>query len=150
MFRHLGRFAPLALCLFAIVIAMGGCSEWWEEEEEEEEEVELTPMEKLAGTYELVEKQVIWMGSIEEPPTSGTLRLRPEGNGWSTTYVFADGDSDARVGLLWTANTTTITFIESERFTWSEDYTWEGKFLKLEYFAPEWSETQTEKWRKTD
>lgn len=49
----LGTFAPLALCLFALVIAMGGCSEWWDDEEEEE--VELTPMQKLAGTYVLVE-----------------------------------------------------------------------------------------------
>lgn len=27
MFRHLGRFALLALCLFALVIAMGSCGE---------------------------------------------------------------------------------------------------------------------------
>ena len=36
MFRQLGRFAPLALCLFAIVIAMGGCGG---EDIDDEEEV---------------------------------------------------------------------------------------------------------------
>ena len=41
MFRQLGRFAPLALCLFAIAIAMGGCSEWWDDPEEEEEELKV-------------------------------------------------------------------------------------------------------------
>ena len=150
MFKRLGMFAVLAVCLFAIAIVMVGCSEWWEDDDEEEEEVELTPMEKLTGTYSLVEREVIWMGSTEEPPTSGTLRLRPEGNGWSTTFEFADRDAEARLGTTWTANTTAITFIDTDGFHWSEDYTLKGKFLTLDYFAPEWSETQTEKWRKID
>ena len=53
MFRHLGRFAVLALCLFAIVIAMGSCG--GDDTDEEEVEVEI---EKPPTAEELFERQL--------------------------------------------------------------------------------------------
>ena len=154
MFRQFGRFAPLALCLFAITIVMGcgGSSGWWngEEEEEEEEEVELTPMEKLAGTYELVESEEIWFGDIEEPPTSGTLRLRPEGNGWTRTHKSEDGSSSGETGTVWIANATTIAFVDGDGVRNEEDYTLDGKFLTLALISSDGDYSLIEKWRKID
>lgn len=150
MFRHLGRFALLALCLFAITIVMGcgGSSGWWNGEEEEE--VELTPMQKLTGTYSLVEFESIQDNEVDEPPNSGKLHLRPEGNGWLLTLEYEDLEDYGGAGPTWTANDTTITFTASDGTRWSEDYTLEGKLLTLSFFDEDDEYARLEKWRKID
>ena len=47
MFKRLGRFSVLAVCLFAIAIVMVGCGPGEDDEDTHEE--------KLAGVYDLVE-----------------------------------------------------------------------------------------------
>ena len=131
----------LAVCLFAIVIVMGGCSEWWEEE--------LTPMEKLAGTYLLVEVEIVQGRSVVEGPESGKLQLRPEGNGWIVTGVDKDGDAIGNAGPTWTADATTITFIDSDGNRSVQDYTLEGKLLTKTEIDDDYAAI-FEKWRKTD
>ena len=144
MFRQLGTFAPLALCLFALAIAMGmgDC--------DDDPQVELTPMEKLAGTYSLVESEVLVDNEVLEPPNYGKLHLRPEGNGWIVTFEYEEGDSSGNSGATWTANATTITFIDSDGDRWIEDYTLEGKFLTLSYFDENNDVAIIEKWRNID
>lgn len=145
MFRQFGRFAPLALCLFTLAIVMGSCSEWWDDEEEE-----LTPMEKLAGTYSIVESKVILDNEVLEPPNSGQLHLRPEGKGWIVTFEYEAGDSSGNSGATWTANATTVTFIDSDGDRWVEDYTLEGKFLTLSFFDEDNDVAIIETWRNID
>ena len=151
MFKRLGIFAVLAVCLFAIVIVMVGC----EREDKidppivppvEETKVELTPMEKLAGTYSLVESTQVYVEGDIWKAVSGKLHLRPGGNGWLTTFEDEDGDSTGVSGPTWTANATTITFITSGD-RWVEDYTWEGKVLTLAFFGDD-DFARIEKWRK--
>ena len=121
MLKHLGTFAVLAVCLFAL--AMVGCGP-------DEEE---TPMEKLAGTYTLIDRLVVSNGSIfprEELP--GNLHLMPEGNGWSRTI---DGDSYS--GPTWSATDTTITMVTDSGVSSPEDYTLVGKVLLI-VFESDW------------
>ena len=140
MFQQLGRFAPLALCLFTLAIVMGSCNR--------EDPVELTPMEKLSGPYSLVESEVLVDNEVREPPNYGKLHLRPEGNGWIVTFEYEEGDSSGNSGATWTANATTITFIDSDGERWVEDYTLEGKFLTLSFFDEDNDVAIIEKWRK--
>ena len=151
MFKHLGRFSVLAVCLFAL--AMVGCGNGDEKIDPpivppvEEKQVELTPMEKLTGTWSLVESTgVDGDGDVLRQDVSGQLILRPEGNGWLVTYVDEDGDSRGNSGQTWSANATTITFIVSggERFV--ERYTLEGSFLTVSSFDEDLA--FVEKWRK--
>ena len=118
MFKHLGRFGVLAVCLFAL--AMVGCGP-------DEEE---TPMEKLAGTYTLIDREIVSRGSVlPREDLSGHLHLMPEGNGWSRTI---GGDSDS--GPTWSATDTTITKVpDSGEESWTEDYTLVGTVLTLVY-----------------
>ena len=152
-FKHLGTFALLAVCLFAIVIAMGGC----EREEDDPPPppppppppVELTPMEKLTGTYSYVESEEVVGFDVRESPVSGRMHLRPGGNGWLWTYEFEDRDSYGRSGPTWSANATTLTFIASDGERWVEDYTLEGKVLTVASFAESDDElSYIETWRK--
>ena len=155
MFRYLGRFVVLAVCLFAIAIVMVGCGNGDEKIDPpidppvEEKQVELTPMEKLTGTYSLVEREAVVGVDVLESTVSGKLHLRPGGNGWLVTYEFEDGDSSGFSGPTWTANATTITFIASDGDRWVEDWTLEGKVLTLALFAEDAEDTTyIEKWRK--
>ena len=151
MFKRLGIFAILAVCLFAIVMVMVGC-----EREDEidkpivpppvETQVELTPMEKLAGTYSWVEGEGVVDFEVQDPPVSGSLHLRPGGNGWLATFNLQDGDSFGNSGSTWTANATAITFIDSDGDRFVEDYTLEGKVLTLTRFDEDGAFIQ--KWRK--
>ena len=153
MFRYLGRFALLAVCLFAIVIVMGGCGT--DEDDPPPDKpveivtpppVELTPMEKLTGSYSWVEGDSVFENTVNTPTTSGKLHLRPGGNGWLATYEDEDGDSFGSSGPTWSANATTLTLIASDGERWVEDYTLEGKVLTLFYLDDVFS--YIEKWRK--
>ena len=119
MFRHLGRFSVLAVCLFAIVIVMVGCGP-------DEEE---TPMEKLAGTYTLIGGEVITGGfTSSREGLPGNFHLMPEGNGWSLTI---DGSSVSEP--TWSATDTTLTYVTDSGVTETKDYTLVGKVLTLVY-----------------
>lgn len=148
MLKHLGISSILAVCLFAM--AMGGCNREDPPPDKPIEivtpPVELTPMEKLAGTYSLVESELVSGGQVDNPPVSGRLHLRPGGNGWLVTYVDEDGDSFGDSGPTWTANATTISFVSSEDEGGVEEYTLEGKFLTLSTFDAGFA--FIEKWRK--
>ena len=155
-FKQLGTFALLAVCLFAIVIAMGGCER--EEDDPPPDKpveivtpppVELTPMEKLTGTYSYVEGEAVVGLEVQDPPVSGRMHLRAGGNGWLWTYEYEDGDSFGNSGPTWSANATTLTTIESDGTRWVEDYTLEGKVLTVASFAESDDESSyIEKWRK--
>ena len=154
MFRYLGRFGVLAVCLFAIVIVMGGCGGDDDPPPDKPVEivtppvVELTPMEKLTGSYSLVESESVTANQVSLI-ISGRLHLRPGGNGWLATYEDEDGDSFGGSGPTWTANATTITFIDSGGETWTDDYTLEGKVLTLANLDTELDESAyIDKWRK--
>ena len=119
MFKRLGRFAVLAVCLFAIAIVMVGCGPGEEE----------TPMEKLAGTYTFIGQTLIAGGvtsSYEDLP--GNLHLMPEGNGWSQTI-----DRSSVSGPTWSATDTTLTTVTDSGVTSTGDYTLVGKVLTLVY-----------------
>ena len=146
MFRYLGRFVVLAVCLFALAIVMVGCGEGEVNPPLPPPPPVETPMEKLTGTWLLVEATAIFGGNVTTPPVSAELHLRPEGNGWIATYVSASGDSSGASGPTWTANATTITYIDSDGERRVEDYTLEGKFLTLASFDENFS--RIEKWRK--
>ena len=155
MFKRLGILGVFAVCLFAITIVMVGCGA--DEDDPPPDKpieivtppVELTPMEKLTGTYSLVEREAVVGVDVLESTVSGKLHLRPGGNGWLVTYEFEDGDSSGFSGPTWTANATTITFIASDGDRWVEDWTLEGKVLTLALFAEDAEDTTyIEKWRK--
>ena len=148
MFRYLGRFAVLAVCLFAIVIVMVGCGA--DEDDPPPPPPEETPMEKLTGTYSFVERIRVYNEEVHESPVSGKLHLRPGGNSWIATYEWEAGDSSGRSGPTWTADATTITLIYSDGFRLVQEYTLEGKLLTLILFDSDGQSTltQTDKWRK--
>lgn len=133
----------LAVCLFAMAMAIVGCGGDDEDEKPPPPPV-LTPMEKLAGNYSYVEGI-----SIDEDSdlVSGEMHLRPEGRGWIVVYEFKDEDSRRYAGPTWSATDTTITFIDSrDQVSVIENYTLEGKFLTLASF--EAGDEFILKWRK--
>lgn len=147
MLKQLGISAILAVCLFAMAIV--GCNR---EDPPPDKPIEIvkppekTPMEKLAGTYSLVESELVSGGEVDNPPVSGRLHLRPGGNGWLVSYEYEDGESDGSAGPTWSANATTISFMGSENEGGVEEYTLEGKFLILSTFDTRFA--WIEKWRK--
>ena len=116
MFKQLGRFAVLAVCLFAL--AMVGCGP-------DEEE---TPMEKLAGSYEFSDHV-----TVNVPLVGGSFEFSPGGNTWSLHYLWEDGRTHSDSGPTWSATDTTITFTNSTGLTWTDDYTLVGEVLTLFY-----------------
>ena len=151
MFKRLGTFAVLAVCLFAIVIVMGGCNRDDPPPDKPIEivkpPVELTPMEKLTGTYSLLESDEVLLDGEVLIAVSGSLHFRPGGNGWLVTVEYEDGDSYGDSGPTWTANATAITFILSDGERLVEEYTLEGKVLTLASFTED-DFARIEKWRK--
>ena len=131
MFRHLGRFAPLALCLFAIVIVMGSCGTDDPPPppiEVEPTPVEPTPMEKLTGTW--LKTQEVYGEHIFSMSEEGlTIReiLKPNGNGWTYTVNGVTKSS----GPKWSANATTITYTWPDGSSNSMEYTFIGRILIL-------------------
>ena len=147
-FKHLGRFGVLAVCLFAIVIVMGGCG--GDEDDPPPDKpveivtppVELTPMEKLAGTYWYAEENV-----DSELLDFGKLNLGHGGTGWSLTYEWRDDGTPTTLnsGPSWSASAATITYVYSDGRSDSQDYTLVGKTLTLTY-----RDSTIRKWRKMD
>ena len=151
MFRQLGHFAPLALCLFTLVIAMGSCGEPIDEmmppptpPPTPPPPVEETPMEKLAGTYELVEHE---SDTPENAAISGDMYLRPGGSTWEIRVNLENEATGTNQGPAWSANATTITFTNTSGPDNVVEYTLEGKVLAI---TPIEASTETLKWRKTD
>ena len=153
MLKYLGRFGVLAVCLFAIVIVMGGCNRDDPPPDKPTEIVKPpvetqteTPMEKLAGTYSFIEGESVVDFEVLEPPASAKFHLRPEGNGWLATFESRDGDSFGNSGPTWTANATTLTLIASDGERLVSEYTLAGKVLTLSAFNEDGA--RIEKWRK--
>ena len=150
MFKQLGRFGVLAVCLFAIVIVMVGCNgnggggEGGNGNGKGTEiikpEVE-TPMEKLAGTYTLVEIRV---GNeiIRPPDMSGDLNLyRLSGYPYDMSLTVL-GNPLGRVSGTWSADETTIT-LDGDR----SPYSWDGTHLT--FAVPTDDGLANVKWRQT-
>ena len=153
MFKRLGTFVVLAVCLFAIAIVMGSCGG-------DDTDDDDSPMGKLTGTYSFVKSEQIWHNveqerllaqEAREPPDYvGELRLRPEGNGWTATFEDKDGDRiGGNSGPTWTANDTTITFTDSDGEQWREDYTLEGQLLTMTREDVDGDYTNISTWRNT-
>ena len=141
MFKRLGIFAILAVCLFAIVIVMVGCERDEGEKKTEivKPPVEETPMEKLPGIYELGE-----LGSREP---NGDLTLQPKLLFLGIMFLYPSSDGSSGYDS-YESNGSIRAFGESTRWeneTWSADeatirltiagnrtpYTWNGKYLTM-------------------
>ena len=134
MLRHLGTFAVLAVCLFAIVIVMVGCGR---EDPPPPPPAEETPAEKLAGSYELVE--TVGDSGITRPPdVAGDLLLLP-GVLTYTMSITTAGETLFANGS-WGADDTHITF-DGSRYR----YSWDGTYLT--FSNPDVSSLSL-KWRK--
>ena len=148
MLKHLGISSILAVCLFAMV--MGGCNREDPPPDKPIEivtpPVELTPMEKLAGSYSFVEGTRVVENGVEISPHSGRMHLRPGGNSWLVALEPEDRELEGYSGPTWTANATTITFIESDGTSEAWEYTLEGKFLTMTFVYE--NGATLEKWRK--
>ena len=122
MFRYLGRFSVLAVCLFAIVIVMVGCNGG---EKKIDPPIvtlpEKTPGEKLAGRYELVE--TVGDSGITRPPdVAGDLLLLDVLGTYNMSITIA-GETRFANGS-WGADDTHITF-DGTRYR----YSWDGTYL---------------------
>ena len=151
MLKHLGTFAILAVCLFTM--AMGDCNR----DDTEGGGVELidnepTPMEKLAGIYELVELQDLKQGGavVSPPNIVGVLSLFPyygpssdSNNEASIWFRFIDGDISEIEGT-WSADEATITLFR----VMSTGYTWDGTYLTLFRLAYDGGLEMRTKWRQ--
>ena len=119
MFKRLGIFAVLAVCLFAITIVMVGCNG---------EDDEDTHEEKLAGVYDLVE-----MGgdfAVVAPPTvTGIFTLLSTGD-WSMNIRWDDGSTLGNSGSSWSATETTLTTTDYDGITENTSYRWVGERLE--------------------
>ena len=103
MFRQFGRFAPLALCLFAIVIAMGGCGDEVNFKDEVEE-IDLPPTssplaDKIVGSY--------FTGSGSVPGWEGYLTLSSD-NTFQIRWIGRTRSEDT--GRWTVVDGTTLTF----------------------------------------
>ena len=148
MFKRLGIFAILAVCLFAIVIVMGGCDPDDPPPPPPivppvETKVE-TPMEKLAGSYSLVEAQAGNEPAARPPGFSGKMFLFTAGGSTYTMSLGPAGNQGHYTGT-WSADQTHLTF-DGDRFL----YTWDGTHLTFSIPDPNGGpETLNLKWRQT-
>lgn len=80
------------------------------------------------------------------------MTLRPDGNGWITTFEYEDEAPLGSSGPAWPANATTITFTGSDGDRWSNDYTLEGKLLTMTFIGMYDGDSYASigKWRKID
>ena len=138
MFKRLGRFAVLAVCLFAIAIVMGGCNR---DDPPPPPPIELpteTPGQKLTGQYELVET-VGDSGVTRPPDITGDLFLF-DLLGTYTMSITIAGETRSVVNGSWGADDTHIT-LDGTRLR----YSWDGTYLT--YSNPDGSSLSL-KWRK--
>ena len=152
MFKRLGTFAVLAVCLFAIAMVMVGCGrddppidkpiDPPPVEKPIVPKVE-TPLEKLAGSYNLVE---VFDGiiTLRIPEVDGRLYME-EGGGdwfWSLNFVNLDNGLVKNSGETWSPSATGIAFITSDGEWLGTEYTLVGSLLTLE------RDDLITKWRK--
>ena len=143
MFKHLGRFAILAVCLFAIVIVMVGCGPDDPPPPPPPPPLVETPMEKLIGVYELAELVVERDGgsvTLRPPTVSGSLGLFSD-NTFSLFTIGAEGNVQEFEGP-WTADGTHIT-LDGDR----SQYSWDGTHLTI--FGVSGGTKTRFKWRKS-
>ena len=127
MFKRLGRFGVLAVCLFAIVIVMVGCNR----EDPPPPLPEETPAEKLTGIYELVESRYP-DGIILRPPSiTGKMFLYNSDTLRNALYLTsADGDT-FNMEFTWSMDETYFLDNVGDRLS----YTWDGTHLNLTFSA---------------
>ena len=138
MFRHLGTFAVLAVCLF--VLAMGDCGNGNGGKKIDSPIIDPpteTPMEKLTGRYELVE--TVGDSGITRPPdVVGDLVLLAVLDTYTMSITIA-GETRF-VNGSWGADDTHITF-DGTKYR----YSWDGTYLT--FSNPDGSSLSL-KWRK--
>ena len=151
MFKRLGIFAILAVCLFAIVIVMVGCNGNGGEggngngkgTEIIKPKVE-TPAEKLAGTYSLVEVRHPDGRILRPPSITGEMFLRNSDTISNALYLTsADGDT-ADMEFTWSADETYFLDEVGDRIS----YTWDGTHLTLPIPLPGGGLPAVTSWRK--
>ena len=146
MFRHLGRFGVLAVCLF--VLAMGGCDIPLNSVNVPSTQpsvlggYNLPPDDmkvKLAGVYRLVE--VSDAGVTQRAPAVDGVLVLPL-NGKASISQFGPGfrEPASSKSMTWNADKTHLIFPGGKRF-----YSWDGRFLT--FFEPN---GVVSKWVKTD
>ena len=147
MFKRLGRFAILAVCLFAL--AMVGCNGGeggngnGKGTEIIKPKVE-TPSEKFAGTYELVEVRSPDGRILRPPSITGKMFLRNSDTISNALYLTsADGDTIA-LEFTWSVDETYFLDKVGDRIS----YTWDGTHLNLPFPFPGGVQPVATIWRK--
>ena len=127
MFKHLGRFVVLAVCLFTIAIVMVGCGA--DEDDPPPPPppppVEETPAENLVGSYTLVSTQRGGK-TVFPPDLSGKMFLSPPGGIRSSIYLGLGDDLTPFIEFTWSADSTHLT-LGGDR----TPYTWDGTHLSF-------------------
>lgn len=160
MFKHLGTFGILAVCLFAMTMAIVGCGRDDPpppppiEILPEETKVE-TQVEKLQGTYILVEIEVSDDGGaviLRPPALRGSLLLHGDyGPGNDSNYRasmwFLRGDTGETVEHVgvWSVVGATITIVGRR-----SGYTSDGTYLNLTNYDVGDGLKGRMKWRRSD
>ena len=137
MFRHLGTFAVLAVCLF--VLAMVGCNREDPPPPPPPPLPEETPAEKLTGLYDLVET-VGDSGVTRPPDIIGDLTLVGVFRTYTYTMSITIAGETRSVNGSWSVDDTHITF-DGTRLR----YSWDGTYLT--FSNPDGSSLSL-KWRK--
>ena len=149
MFKHLGRFAVLAVCLFAIVIVMGGCDIPLNSVNVPSTQpsvlggYNLPPddmKEKLAGVYRLIEHSDGRGSTLRAPDVDGVLALPLNGKCSMSLFGPRYTGNASREGPSWSADKTHLTVGDRRN-----PYSWDGRYLTL--FL---SNGEILKWVKTD
>ena len=143
VFKHLGRFAILAVCLFAIVIVMVGCNGGNGPPPPPIVQPTETPMEKLEGRYELTEFRIPDQGVVLRPPGfTGTLGLLSYSDGSDAWHLIYESDDDdlrpfaqavSSFGSTWSATETTLTLNATAAPTAHFSYSLVGERLTITY-----------------
>ena len=124
MLKYLGIFGVLAVCLFVLMLAMGG-GEWVERVGCCEE----TMRQKFASSYALVSGSV--NGELVPGITGKFTRLRFT-DAWSMEFSASDADFRASV-VLWRATELILKFIGDDGLIENVPYRWIGERLETEF-----------------
>ena len=126
MFRNLERFALLAVCLFAIVIVMGGCDSEVRRHTEDDEETEgvVSPMSDSAGGLGISKGDFVDLSGLytyDTPELSGVLGLHSAVNDFEASLLFITDDLEiSEESGSWTADRGGIELLgRVYRYTWN-------------------------------
>ena len=150
MFRHLGTFAVLAVCLFAL--AMVGCGNGNGGTKIDppiidppiiDPPVTETPKLKFTGSYELVEARYP-DGTIRHPPSLTGKMFLFALDSLRNTFSLTSADGDRiEVKFTWSPDETHFLDNAGKRMT----YTWDGTHLNLTYTSDN-GQTLVTSWKK--